>query len=189
MDIQWDGIVNSIKKVAPMLGSLVGGPAGGAVGAIAGGVISMVASALGVEPTQEAIADQLANNPDALIKLKELEMNNRVALEQLVLQQRQAEFADTASARNRQTEHEKATGKSDVNLYFLAWTIIIGFFGLTLSLLYFSFSGKPITDQTGVLFMLLGTLSTAFGMVVGYFFGSSKGSSDKTALLNAQVKQ
>lgn len=188
MDIQWSGVVASIKKVAPMLGSLIGGPAGGAVGVIAGSAVSMVASALGIEPTHEAIADALANNPDALMKLRELELNNAVSLQQLMLQQQAAEFADTANARNRQIEHEKATGKSDVNLYALAWTIIFGFFGLTLALLYCTYSGNPITDQTGVLYMLLGTLATSFGMVVGYFFGSSKSSAEKSALL-MQKKQ
>ncbi len=183
MDIKWNGIVDSIKKVAPLLGTLIGGPAGGAVGAIAGSAVSMVASALGVEPTQEAIADVLANNPDAYIKLRELEMANTVALQQLVLQQQAAEFADTADARKRQVEHEKATGKTDANLYLLAWTIIFGFFGLTLALLYFGYAGKQIEDKTGVLFMLLGTLSTAFGMVVGYFFGSSKSSAEKSAII------
>jgi len=48
----------------------------------------------------------------------------------------------------------------------------------------------PITDQTGVLFMLFGTLSTSFGMVVGYFFGSSKGSADKSMeLANIAAKK
>lgn len=42
MDIQWSGVVASIKKVAPMLGSLIGGPAGGAVGVIAGSAVGRV---------------------------------------------------------------------------------------------------------------------------------------------------
>jgi len=173
--MDWKDIVSKITSAAPLVGSLFG-PAGTLVGT----GVKLLASALGVEPTQEAVMQEIASNPEALLKLKEFEGNNRVELEKLAIQRAGMEYADTADARKRQTDSEKATGKRDVNLYVLAWTIIGGFFGLTGGLLYFSYSGKPIVDQSGVLFMLLGTLSTSFGMVVGYFFGSSKGSADKS---------
>jgi len=187
--MDWGKVVSTISGAAPLLGSLFG-PAGTAVGTIASAGIKLVASALGVEPTQDAIADAIATDPAAALKLKEFEMTNMLELQKLTIQQLGMELTDVQNARQRQVEHEKATGKSDTTLYILAWTIIAGFFSLTLTLLYFSYSGKPITDQTGVLFMLMGTLSTAFGMVVGYFFGSSKGSADKSALLSqvASVK-
>lgn len=172
--MDWQDVIAKVTNAAPLVGSLFG-PAG----TIIGGGIKLLASALGVEPTQEAIMAEIASNPDALLKLKELEANNRIELEKLVLEKMRLEFDDTQSARDRETKIVQATGKKDYNLYILAWTIIGGYFGLTGMLLYFSYNGKPITDQTGALFMLLGTLSTAFGMVVGYFFGSSKSSADK----------
>lgn len=186
--MEWGKVVSTISGAAPLLGSLFG-PAGTAVGAVAGAGIKLIASALGVESTKEAIAEAIVTDPNAIVKIKELEINARVELQKLSIQQLGLELADTASARTRQVEHEKATGKSDTTLYILAWSIIAGFFSLTLTLLYFSYSGKPITDQTGVLFMLMGTLSTAFGMVVGYFFGSSKGSADKSILLASQQEK
>jgi hypothetical protein len=175
----WQEVVGKIGQAAPLVGSLIAPGVGTAIG----GIVALTASALGCEPTEDAITQVISTNPDAVLKLKELEMTHGVELQKLVLQQEQARLADIQNARQRQIEHEKATGKTDINLYVLAWTIITGFFALTMTLLYFSHQGMPINDNTGVLFMLLGTLSTAFGMVVGYFFGSSLGSDIKTKIL------
>lgn len=185
--MEWSSVVSAIGKAAPLIGSLFG-PAGTAVGALAGTGITLAARALGVEPTQDAVAQAIATDPQAALKLAQFEMEHKIELEKLDIRRLEIEMADVQSARNRQVEHEKATGSTDYNLYILAWTIIGGFFGLTGMLLYFSYSGKPITDNTGVLFMLLGTLSTAFGMVVGYFFGSSAGSQAKSEQLS-KLKQ
>jgi hypothetical protein len=78
--------------------------------------------------------------------------------------------------------------KKDLNAYILAWLIIAGFFTLTVYLLHLVHTGGQISDTTGSVFMLLGTVSTAFGIVVQYFFGSTKGSADKTAQLVEMAK-
>lgn len=185
--MDWSSAVSTISKAAPILGSFFG-PAGTGVGALLGTGIKLAASALGVEPTQDAVAEAIATDPQAALKLAQYEMDNKLEIQKLQIQSEGMAYADTADARNRQNVHEKVTGKTDYNLYILAWTIIGGFFGLTGGLLYFSYMGKPITDSTGVLFMLLGTLSTSFGMVVGYFFGSSKSSADKSDVMNETAK-
>jgi hypothetical protein len=65
-------------------------------------------------------------------------------------------------------------------LYILAAIIIIGFFTV-LGLLLF----KPIPEANQrVLDMLLGALVTCFIAIVMYWFGSSKGSADKTEMMN-----
>jgi len=79
--------------------------------------------------------------------------------------------------------------KKDLNAYILAWLIILGFFVLTTYLLHLVHTGGQIKDTTGSVFMLLGTVSTAFGIVVQYFFGSTKGSADKTAAMVAMAKE
>ena len=66
--------------------------------------------------------------------------------------------------------------------YLLAVVIVAGFFTL-LGLLIFR---QLPEDSSGVIFMLFGALSAAFGAVVQYFFGSSKGSADKTELLSRE---
>jgi uncharacterized membrane-anchored protein YitT (DUF2179 family) len=73
----------------------------------------------------------------------------------------------------------KATGKRDYNLYILAWTVVVGFFGLCAALLF-----KAIPDgQNDIVYVLFGGLVTGFSTVLAYFFGSSKGSADKTKFL------
>ncbi len=94
-------------------------------------------------------------------------------------------FADIQGARQREMEIVKATGSKDINLYVLAWAMVAGFFALLGFLLF-----VPVpADQSGVVFMLFGALSSGFGSVIGYFFGSSKGSSDKTQELKALLEK
>lgn len=73
----------------------------------------------------------------------------------------------------------ESKNKKDIAIYILAGLIVIGFFALLTLLL---FRTLP-EDSSGVIFMLFGALSAAFGAVVQYFFGSSQSSADKTALL------
>lgn len=174
-------IAGKIANAAPMLGSLLGAP-----GAAAGTVIKLIADALGVTPEPPAIDQALKNNPDALLKLKELEFNNKVELQKLLLTQEELNvraeaqrLADVSDARKREIETTKATGKTDVNLYALAWLIVGGFFILVGFLTQYTLP----KDSNGVIFLLFGSLASGFGAVIQYFFGSSKSSADKTALL------
>lgn len=185
--MDWKGLAARISTAAPLLGTLVGGPVGGAVGTAE----KMIAGALGVRETPEAIEAELLANPDAYLKLKELELNNKVELQRLVLEHERlaleherVRLADVADARGRQIAHEKATGRKDVNLYILAWTVVLGFFSLMALL---CFHPVPV-DSDGVIFMLFGALATGFGQVLQYFFGSSKSSVDKTYLMAEQNK-
>lgn len=176
MDIK--DIVAKITDVAPLVGSLFG-PGG----TIIGSGIKLLASTLGVEPTQEAVMAEIKSNPDALLKLKEFEGNNKVQLQQLTIQQEAMAYADTLNARQRQIEHEKVTGKSDLNLYILAWVIMGGFIGSIIGLIIMATVYPLVNLNNPLLNILFGSLSTDAGMVVGYFFGSSKGSADKTNLM------
>lgn len=171
--MDWKDIGKTIAGAAPLIGSVIGGPAGGAVG-------TLISKALGCEDKPEAIAEVIKADPEALLKLEALEKSHQVELERLLLEGEQARLADVQSARSREVEITKSTGKRDVNLYVLAWTVVVGFFGL-MSLL--CFKALP-EDSNGVVFMLFGALTTGFGEVLNYFFGSSKSSADKTAIIS-----
>ena len=183
--MDWKDIAGTVAKAAPLLGGALGGP----VGAGIGGLVALISSAFGLTPaetTPEKISQLLATDPEATIKIAELEANNKIELQKFVLmqsclalQEKQAELADTDSARKRETAVVQATGKLDINLYLLAWTIVLGFFGLTALLMYV----KLPMGQTEVIFMLFGGLVSGFSTVLGYFFGSSRGSLIKSQLL------
>ena len=69
----WDKIKELIGDSAPVVGGLLGGPAGATVG-------GLISKALGVENNASAIEAELVNNPDALVKLRELEMSKEIAV-------------------------------------------------------------------------------------------------------------
>ena len=73
--MDWKDIAGTVGKAAPLLGTLLGGPAGGAVGAI-------IASTLGTGGSPAEVAQALAN-PDAMVKLREVEARRQVDLEGL----------------------------------------------------------------------------------------------------------
>ena len=182
----WGNVVNTISGAAPLIGSLFG-PAGTAVGAVAGAGLKLVATALGVEATQDAVAAAIATDPNAALKLKEFEMTHKLELEKLAVQQLGMELADTANARNRQIEHEKVTGKSDINLYVLAWVFVGGFFITIITLFVCTMLGAFKTDTPQIAIILLTSviqcLTLGVGVVLQYFFGSSKSSKDKNEMI------
>lgn len=68
----------------------------------------------------------------------------------------------------------------DVFQYILGAVIVIGFFTLLVLLLYLTI---PVENKD-ILNIVVGALIGSFTTIVGYFYGSSKGSSDKNEMLN-----
>lgn len=157
---------------APILGGLLGGPAGAKVGAI-------VAGLLGCADSPEAVSTALASNPEALLQLKKYEMDHALELRKLELQTVQTYLSDVADARLREREITKNTGKPDVNLYLLAWTVIAGYF----ILVAFMITTNLPNANIGPVNQLLGGLAIGFGVVLNYFFGSTQASAMKTGLI------
>lgn len=178
--MDWNKVGQVVKQGAPLLGTILGGP----LGAAAGGVVSLVCSALGIkEETPDAVMAAIQGNPDAMLKLRELELANQSELAKLALQSDQSYLADRQSAREREIEIVKATGKRDINLYILAWMVVSCFFLLVGILMKINL---PETN-VGPINQLFGAMSTGFGMVLQYFFGSSRGSDTKTAIMAQQA--
>lgn len=67
----------------------------------------------------------------------------------------------------------------DNNRYILAWFLGAGFFTLIVILIFFDIKD----GSKEIVYTLLGSFGTAFGMAINYFFGSSEGSKEKTKLL------
>lgn len=175
----WDNIKELIGSSAPVLGTLLGGSAGGAVG-------NLIAKALGVENTASAIESALINNPDAIVKLKELETSKEIALIQANLEASRIKndekrvdneaskliLDDKSNARAREVENTKVTGSRDYALYTLAVVIVSAFFVSMWLLIH-----TPLVKDTGsyeLLLIMFGALGSKFSTVVDYFFGSSK---------------
>lgn len=176
--MDWKDVGSKILDSAPMIGTLLGGPLGGGLG----GLVKMIGGALGLSPEEtkpDKVMQIIEQDPQALLKFKELEMTHEVDLQKLVLQQEQMHLQDRQNARAREVKITEATGRRDVNLYIIAWIVIVGFFALCGVLMKWSLP----QGQNEVVYMLFGALASGFGAVIQYFFGSSKSSSEKTKLL------
>ena len=190
--MDWKEVAGKVAKAAPMLGSLLG-PAGTA----AGGIISLIGSAFGLteeETTPDKINRIIEQDPQALLKFKELEMKHKEKLEELLLEREKIKIEeekirlqDVASARSRETTIVQATGKKDYNLYILAWLFISGFFATIIVMTVLSFTDRiPESMPDYMIFLLgnlFGALSAGTGAIIQYFFGSSKSSGDKTTMM------
>ena len=90
-------------------------------------------------------------------------------------------MSDVEDAREREKEVIKKTGERDYTLLILGILVVLGFYGVIIVLLY-------TKVDNGIGLYVLGALSSAFSTVIGYFFGSSLGSSRKDELLNILKK-
>lgn len=66
-------------------------------------------------------------------------------------------------------------------MYSLGALVVIGFFAIIGIMLFLG----TFKDSLNI---LVGTLSAAFGSIIGYFFGSSKSSAEKTELMSKNGK-
>jgi hypothetical protein len=169
----WGTIKGIIGKVAPILGNAILPGIGGSAGA-------MLAEALGVENKPEVLEERLKNlSPEDMVKIKELTARHEERLLEIAAEKDRAYLTDVQSARQREVDMARATGRRDVNMYVLGWTVVGGFFGLCFALMR---TQLPMGSNE-VVFMLFGALSAGFSTVLGYFFGSSRGSADKNDML------
>jgi hypothetical protein len=173
-----------IKGGAPILGDLVTGGAGGKA-------VSIISTLLGIDSDPNVVEKALEAKPELLLELRKYEMEHAVELQKLQIQDAQMYLVDVQSARNRDIELVKATGKRDAFMYALAGTLFFGFILLTGIVTYLIFTKQLANiDANMVLLMgtLYGTLSSGFLAVVYFFFGSSKSSDDKNGTIRDMVK-
>ena len=169
----WSGLKSVVSKGAPLLGSLLGGPVGGVAGTLLGSLLGTDGS----DPKKLLAA--ISSDPEAMIKIQELESREKIRLQELVIESEKEYLSDRQNARAREASVVKSTGVKDWNLYILAWSVIAGFFGLVGVLMFVELPNLNI----GPVNQLFGAMAAGFGMVLAYFFGSSKSSSDKTKML------
>jgi len=72
----------------------------------------------------------------------------------------------------------------DIYMYLLGALIVVGFFVILIVV----FRKVMPVENKEIGLMVIGALVAKFGDVVNYFFGSSKGSADKTELMNNNPK-
>ncbi|MFT7560298.1 MAG: hypothetical protein ACI93R_002216 [Flavobacteriales bacterium] len=181
--MDWKDIGRSlISQGAPMLGGLLGGPAG----AVAG---KLLAGTFGADPENpEEVMNAIQGDPDAILKIRELEMTHKQKLQELQLDETKAFLNDINSARQRESAIATATGKQDKHLYILTYIYVGSFFVLILGVILGEFGvfGSKATEtfkDSPLIMMIVGALISGVTQIISYFFGSSKGSSEKNKML------
>lgn len=169
--MNWQDLGKQIAKSAPLLGSLIAGSAGQAVG-------SIVANVFGATNEPQDIYSKIQADPNAALKLIELQQTHKVELEQIALQSFIAETKDKASARNREIEIKK-TGQKD----YLPWFLII-FNLLGILLCVYVIARFDVTEiETPIITLILGQLLKNWSDAFSYVFGSSRDSKEKSTAL------
>lgn len=128
--MDWKDIKDVVATSAPMLGTLLGGPAGGAVGAL-------IASALGVRDTPTEVASAIAVDPTIAIKLRQIEKERQIELQTLLVQAESHRLTQETAALIAVNETMQVEAQSN-HWPSYTWRPFIGFiFGATFFGVYF----------------------------------------------------
>jgi hypothetical protein len=152
---------NVLKTMAPGLATMVAGPLGGLA-------VKAIAEKFGVEDTVEAVTAAIQSDPDAAMKLREID-----------LKEIEAHAKDRNSARDR--EIQIATSDKAPMLNKLVTPVLaLGVVGLSFLLFAILIFVDVKPEAKDILIYILGVLSAAMTQILSYYFGSSQGSKDKS---------
>ena len=172
--MKWADIKPYIAKFAPMLGTALGGPLGGAAGAVLGNILGVKdakpedikAAFINGTLTGEQLVALKKADQEFELQCKAMDINSVKDLEALAVQ-------DRDSARQREVAVKDLTPA--IGFYM----ITTGFFGLLIFMLKW---GIPEGNKE-VLFTMVGVLGTAWVGAVQYYYGSTRGSTEKNQML------
>jgi hypothetical protein len=165
----------TVKAVAPLLGTAIGGPIGGVA-------TQVLTSVLGIpeDSPEEKIELAVQNaTPAQLVDLKKADQAFRVTMRELGIKEDQLHAADRESARKMNI----ALG-GDMTLKGIAVFTVFAFFAMIGFLLW---AGAPTSLDKTILGLLIGYAAGKAEQVYNFFFGSSKGSQDKTEHLAKRI--
>lgn len=131
--------------------------------------------------TVSGVVDKFVTTPDEKAAMKaaiEAEINRHVeAMRDRAIRENELENMDRDSARQREIAHIKATGKADHFQYFVGAIMMLTFVAVTIFLLKYE-----LPEKNGhIIVNLVGILEGAVIAIVTFYYGSSRGSREKTS--------
>lgn len=169
-DFNWKALVGT---VAPTLATTFLGPLGGMA-------VKAVGDALGMDSaTEQDISARLQGaKPEDLLALKNADNAFKTKMAELGVDLEKIAAADRDSARQMQT-----TTRSNVPA-FLATVVTCGFFGILVAMMVGDFH----PENNDALLLMLGSLGTAWGSIIAFYFGSSSSSKQKDETISSMAK-
>lgn len=167
----------TLGKVAPVLAGAFGGP-------FAAVAVQMAGQALGLGDgaTEDDIAAAVSGgNPDILLKLKQVDTDFKVKMEELGVDVERIHAADRASARDMATKAGITPQVVLASIYVSGFVVI----------LFVLFSGQIEikASMREPAMILLGALMAGNEQIRNFFFGSSSGSVRKSAQIEKMAKE
>lgn len=163
-----------VQTVAPSVAAILGGPLAGTA------VRALSELLLGTPDGDEtAVAQALQSaSPDTLLRLKDLEQQFAIQMQQLGIDVERLHAEDRQSARQREAQVQDWVPRVMALLMFL------GFFGVLGALIFIEI---PVRGEAP-LNIMLGVLGGGITSVLSYYYGSSSGSAQKTRMLGEQIR-
>lgn len=167
--MDWQAIV---KTVAPWIGTALGGPLGGLA-------VEAVANALGVsERTADAVKQAISGaTPEQLLALKQADQ--QFALQMQALGFKQVTDLEAIAAGDRKDARDMQKSTRSFIPALLSVMVTVGYFGVLIGMMT---KVLQVADSQALLIML-GSLGTAWGMVMAFWFGTTRASEVKTEML------
>ena len=147
-------LISMVSKFAPAIGTALGGPLGGLA-------VSAIAEKLGVADEVEAVTKAIKADPEAAMKLKQLELDKFKAV-----------LADKDSARNREATiatSDKAPLLNKLISPALALIVVGAWVGIQFILI----NTTVPQEMRELVARVLGTLDGALMVILSYYFGAS----------------
>lgn len=169
--MDWSKLKSALGTALPAIASVVGTP-------LAGGAVKALCNVFGLK--DDASPDDIAAayataTPEQLVRLKELESNERIRMEEIAVYEQvrnnELTVADKESARN----------VKDMTTVVMTYLITLGFFAATF---FIASKWAEVTkEEASIFFTLVGILASKWSSVVDFWFGTSFSSRKKDELI------
>lgn len=161
-----------LKVVAPWIATALTGPLGGLAVEAAGSALGLSDKTTGALKTAVSGA-----TPEQLLALKKADQDFALQMQGLGFKSLEAMEAIAAGDRKDARDLLKAT-RSPVPAWLSA-IVTLGYFGVLIGMM----TGDLKVSDSQALLIMLGSLSTAWGMVMAFWFGTTYNSGRKTDML------
>jgi hypothetical protein len=167
--MDWTKIIGT---VAPWIGTALGGPLGGMA-------VEAAANALGLrDKTTDAIKAAISGaTPEQMLALKTADQD--FARHMQALGFKQITDLEALAAGDRKDARMMHTATRSPVPAILSTIVTVGYFALLIGMM----TGWLTVDDNQSMLLMLGSLTTGWGMVMAFWFGTTSDSGRKTELL------